>query len=192
MQLPETQRDPVPERPVDVFEHQVREPGPAQRLSFFGRDAELYGFPSIGGVWILSAHPVLLKHLSIDRFTAIPSQKDSDPVAEDAFCESLKKIGATWWPTFYAADFQASLDPDHPPDYVFLGWPDNGGVWFIRLADAEFFRCKLGMLKMALDMKEYCKVLEMNGATFYENPQDCEYLKDGIGTFVTKDRDTSE
>jgi hypothetical protein len=37
---------------------------------------------------------------------------------------------------------------------------------------------ELGMLAMALDMDEYCKVLEMNGATFYEDPKECEYLKD--------------
>jgi hypothetical protein len=170
------QRDPVP---GDVFEHEVRDAAPAPRLSFHSGSG-LFGYPSTGGVWILeNPHPVLLQHLSIDRFAAVDSQRESDPVAEDAFCDSLKKVGARWWRSFFAADFQEGRDPSIPkPDYIYTGWPKNGGVWFLQLNQTEYYLSRVGMLAMALDMDEYCKVLETIGATFYEDPKDCDYLKD--------------
>ena len=83
-------------------------------------------------------HPVLLKHLSIDRFTPIISQRESDPVAEDAFCNSLKKRGATWWRSFYAT-LETEGYPDRPkPDHICTGWLKNGGLWFLQLTETEF------------------------------------------------------
>src|ERR1700709_1678209 len=128
MPRPKADKALLPTHPVDVFEYMVREPGPPSRLSFFDLGSSLKGYPSTGGVWILtSPHPVLLQHLSIDRFTAISSEKESDPVAEDAFCNLLKKIGATWWRSLYAATIEVESYPDRRPDRVFLGWPKNGG-----------------------------------------------------------------
>lgn len=48
----------------------------------------------------------------------------------------------------------------------------------LGISNLEFIKSQLGMLAMALHMEKYCKVLEMNGATFYEDPMHCEYLKD--------------
>lgn len=88
-------------------------------------------------------------------------------------------MGATWWRSFYAAELEADAYPSRPkPDHIFLGWPKNQGVWFLRLNKSEFSKSQTGLLAMALDMDEYCKVLERIGATFYENAKDCEYLKD--------------
>lgn len=129
---------------------------------------------------MISPHPVLLQHLSIDRFKTLTSEKETDPVAEDAFCASLKKIGATWWRSHFAADFEVESHPELQPDYVYTGWPTSGGVWFLKLTEQERLYSKMGMLANALNMEEYCKVLEMNGATFYEDPKDCEYLRDVI------------
>jgi hypothetical protein len=36
------------------------------------------------------------------------------------------------------------------------------------------------MLGMVLNMEGYCKVLELNGAKFYGDPKDCDYLGDVI------------
>lgn len=124
--------------------------------------------PALEVVWILcKPHPVLLQHLSIERFTAIPSVRESYPVAEDAFCDSLKKIGATWWRSLPAAERDAAGYPDGPdgllPDHVFTGWPKNGGVWVLQVKELEYLSSRLGMLAMAVDMDEYCKVLETNG-----------------------------
>ena len=33
---------------------------------------------------------------------------------------------------------------------------------------------------MAVDVEEYCKVLEVNGAIFCRDLKDCEYLKDVV------------
>ena len=143
MPLLKTQRAFLPKPIIHTFEQQARprQPGPPPRLSF-GHGSELNGYPSTGGFWILTnPHPVLLQHLSIDRFTAIPSERDSDKVAEDAFCDLLKKVGATWWRSFYAAEIETDAYPNRPkPDRVFLGWPKNGGVWFLQLKDSEFLK----------------------------------------------------
>jgi hypothetical protein len=48
----------------------------------------------------------------------------------------------------------------------------------MKLSDEEMFKTQLGMLSMALNMDEYCKVLELNGAEFHRDPKDCDYLKD--------------
>jgi hypothetical protein len=135
MPSPRTQREALPQHPVDVFEYIVREPGPPSRLKFFDRGSVLYDYPSTGGVWISHPHPVLLQHLSIDRFTAIPSQCDFDPVAEDAFYASMKKIGATWWRSYYNSNIRVQSYPELQPDRVFVGWLKNGGVWFLKLND---------------------------------------------------------
>lgn len=42
----------------------------------------------------------------------------------------------------------------------------------------ETYKTQLGMLRMALNMDEYCMVLELKGAKFYKDPKECEYLKD--------------
>lgn len=76
---------------------------PNTRLSIPGIGSELVGFPSTGGVYVLtSPHPILLQFPSLDRFTTISSQRFSDSAAEDAFCLSMRKIGATWWPSLLA------------------------------------------------------------------------------------------
>jgi len=71
-----------------------RDGDPTPRFSFSGIGSELLGFPSTGGVYVLtSPHPVLLQFLSEDRFTATSTQRFSSPAAEDAFCKSMRKIG---------------------------------------------------------------------------------------------------
>lgn len=44
----------------------------------------------------------------------------------------------------------------------------------------SFIFSRVGLLAMALDMDEHCKVLEEIGATFYEDPKACEYLRDVV------------
>lgn len=61
-------------------------------------------------------------------------------------------------------------------DLVHIGWPKTGGLWFIKLSEEEMFKTQLGMLSMALNMDEYCKVLELYGAEFYKDHKDCDYL----------------
>lgn len=171
-----------PQTPVDVFEHYVTKPDPIPRLQYSGWSTFLYGYPSTGGVWITSPHPVHLQYLGLDRFTPLTSQRETDPVAEDEFCKSLKEIGAIWLRSHHAAGIEkrsiAMSEPDSLPDHVYIGWPKSGGVWFLKLADRERVSTQLGMLRMAMNMDEYCKVLEENGAVFYEDPKDCEYLND--------------
>ncbi|KAE8449683.1 hypothetical protein EG329_007458 [Mollisiaceae sp. DMI_Dod_QoI] len=77
MPVPKEERDPpFTDGLKDVYwcPYEVREPGPLPRLSFYGSTSVVYGFPSTGGIWILNPHPVLLQHLSLDRFTDLPTE----------------------------------------------------------------------------------------------------------------------
>lgn len=63
---------------------------------------------------------------------------------------------------------------------MFTGWPESGGVWVLRMEEAELWESKVGMLGMAVDMAEYCGVLEMCGAVFFEDAEECEDLRDRV------------
>lgn len=80
------------------------------------------------------------------------------------------------------------VSPRVKRERVYIGWLTTGGVLFMKLDADELWKTQLGMLPMALNMDEYCKVLELNGARFYEDPKDCGYLADLVGSVYTRAR----
>ena len=66
------------------------------RSYFDNRGCHIHGHPSSGGILIKrSANLVDLQHLSLPRLAA--SQRSPNAREEDAFCQLLKRLGASWW-----------------------------------------------------------------------------------------------
>jgi hypothetical protein len=109
----------------------------------------------------------------------------------------MKRCGAQLCHTaslFAAETYGGRENPYHElSKKQIMGWPSTGGVWVYRLPslllgdlsidegpesgeDADHEQ-ELSKMKQRLwqqpDMEEYCKVLQDNGAVFYENPAEC-------------------
>jgi hypothetical protein len=52
-------------------------------------------------------------------------------------------------------------------EVLFLGWPEQGGVWVLRYDNCKMLRGDLGPIWNALNMEESCMALEMRGAMFF-------------------------
>lgn len=75
--------------PVDTFDT-------TQRTSFSRGGAEIFGWPSAGGVLYKDdVDPVVLNFLGEDRFSK--SARSPSAAEEDRFCQQLRRIGATWF-----------------------------------------------------------------------------------------------
>jgi hypothetical protein len=161
------------------------------RLEFRGlRGAnEVHCFPSEGGVWIADwVSPVELDFLGLDRFKALEKSENQDE--EDIFCRRLQKVGAKLW-----RDFDDYIDAMHgarrktkeEATRLVLGWPEGGGVYVLKVeglkddqtgAWTEGWVGGLGSIQNAYTMKERCQAIEKLGGVFYDNPRDCEDIRD--------------
>jgi hypothetical protein len=77
---------------------------------------------------------------------------------------------------------------------LLLGWPANGGVWVITENSWYLFGNKPGSwrLRNAHTMEERCKAMEMSGAVYYANPEDCEPVKALLDDFGEHERGPKE
>ena len=148
-------------------------------------------WPSVGGI-IINPHvsSVELDFLHLSRFEAPPRSFNADE--EDAFCRQLRRTGGKWW--IHYDDFTDAVDKGTRPrtakerEELVLGWPEDGGVWVLREMNWNDNDLWVGLgvfgLANAHTMEERCKAMEMLGAVYYANPEDCEYVKpllDGFG-----------
>lgn len=146
-------------------------------------------WPSVGGI-IVNTHvsSVELDFLNLPRFEA--SRRSNNISEEDVFCRKLRKTGGKWWDNYW--DFLEAVDSRMRPistkerEALLLGWPADGGVWVMKALNWYNFGVEPGSwrLRNAHTMGERCKAMEMSGATYYANPEDCEYVKallDGFG-----------
>ena len=70
----------------------------------------LHGWPSRGGVIVLeNATPPDFDFLHLDALDP-PLRRDPDQTAEDAFCQALLHLGATWWDSEARRDFVRNLE----------------------------------------------------------------------------------
>ncbi|KAL8678306.1 MAG: hypothetical protein Q9186_005326 [Xanthomendoza sp. 1 TL-2023] len=153
------------------------------RTAFGGRDTEIHGFPSTGGLYLLEvAGPVELDFLGLDRFRdALPSD---DPVKEDAFCQRMRAMGAQWFENETEAIRPTRLEYKDGKRIgkmeLWLGWPDDGGgVWVLEVEEFDGMRRGVGgRIRNAKDMKERCMVIEMLGGTFFGDRKDCALTSD--------------
>ncbi|PGG99366.1 hypothetical protein AJ79_08560 [Helicocarpus griseus UAMH5409] len=131
-------------------------------------------WPSTGGIWVSSLHPVEVQYLSIDRFSVV--ERSSEQEEEDRFCQMLRIFGASWWdlsPDRITYDFPTALPRPIKPlieikrktcvkedGYLILDTFDRA----VPLPDRL-----MGELRLTLNMKERCDVLNKWGAVFCED-----------------------
>ena len=106
---------------------------------------------------------------------------------EDNFCRKLRLVGGKWWSSYwdYVGATQAHKRKMTPEEeqVLYLGWPKSGGVWILRLPNHNYFWYGFDRAKNAHTMEERCMALELSGATFFENPEECDYVKPLLNGF---------
>lgn len=175
---------------------------------------DIYAWPSCGGVIVLAqAEEIDFQFLDLDAEEP-PHERFEDQEAEDAFCQRLLLLGATWWDSemrlsdvAYLLEERLISPVEHgiqPPTlrerrFVKVGWPSSGGLWV-----AEFDTAALGLadersllpvdedsarrkLQEARTMGERCDILQhWFGAHFYESL--AEYHGEGfLSSWTTKE-----
>lgn len=104
--------DPPLRDPDDV-------PLAAVRSEFGARTTSVFGWPSTGGLWVHSeCYAVELDFLGLPRFESAATARFSPE--EDAFCERLERIGATFFETELAYNRQQLSYPKYE---IWYGWP---------------------------------------------------------------------
>ena len=168
------------------------------RSYFVQSGCHIHGHPSSGGILIKrSANLVDLQLLSLPRIKA--TNRSQDAGEEDAFCESMRRVGASWWES--EADFLRSLvgndlydgDPaDEEKDpliraaneararkIVIFGWPaDSSGVWILKFRSREQTPSGFGRLNFAISMDERIEVMKQLGADFVGDLSQVEELQE--------------
>lgn len=168
------------------------------RSHFDNKGCHIHGHPSSGGILIKRcANLVDLQHLSLPRLAA--SQRSPNAREEDAFCQLLKRLGASWWKdeaeflrAFHGNDeYHYGLcdgDGDAVRDhevaneararrFVTFGWPADGvGVWVSRFKTVAYRPGDYKKLDFALSMEERIVVMQEFGAEFVEDVETVKEL----------------
>ncbi|KAH9230135.1 hypothetical protein K456DRAFT_55848 [Colletotrichum gloeosporioides 23] len=150
------------------------------RSSFgLGPGVRVQGWPSKGSTYILRDCVRLeLDFLEVDRFK--PSRRSDDQEEEEAHCERMRKLGATWWKSDQAlavAELFGAREKEHLQDPVIIaGWPASGGAWVLTKPRIEAIKMGTGIIKLAKDMEERCCLIKNLGGVFYEDPNECPDL----------------
>jgi hypothetical protein len=141
---------------------------------------EVRCWPSVGGIIIAErVHPVEVLFLDLDRF--YPTPRAPNATQEDEFCKKLRMVGGKWWASYLEFEWairykMRQLWPDER-DMLYLGWPkDKKGVWLLRFENWKAVGGDIGTIYNALTMDERCLAIQISGGTFFENPEDSEYL----------------
>ncbi|RGP59361.1 hypothetical protein FLONG3_11215 [Fusarium longipes] len=136
----------------------------------------VHGWPAKGGYYSKLCSVAELEFLGLDRFE--PASKSEDLEEEEAHCARMRQLGARYYRNpdhqFDAQKRYYHWDPDEPK--VFIGWPANGGVWFLRTTARQEIRQGLGRIGMAFTMEERCKMIDHFGGEFFADPKDCPHL----------------
>ncbi|KAL4886505.1 hypothetical protein BJY04DRAFT_213267 [Aspergillus karnatakaensis] len=160
---------------------------PTARTTFDTQGCTIYGYPSTGGILIKEANLVDMLFLSLPRFS--PSQRATSTSKEDAFCELLRRTGATLWPRTHDYDgvqvgFRERAAAEEE-EVVVYGWPTapaeggaevGAGVWVLRFANRNEIPRDFGKIDLAMSMEERIEVMKEFGATFFEDVKMVEGL----------------
>lgn len=127
------------------------------------------------------ADVVDLAYLSIPITRAV--ERSSDAAEEDAFCERLRRVGATWWAYYgewldnYEQHDEYRVTAEQKRTMVY-GWPTNvEGVWVLRYWGDGDVPGDLGRVRMARSMEERIEVMKGFGAEFVADPTHVEELQ---------------
>lgn len=142
-----------------------------------GLEAIVYGFPHGGGQLSLNHVSAFeLDYLGLDRFSEC--DRPDDRADEDAFCLRLSRLGA-WFcrPTLR----HQNMDPGPDSLRLWIGWSEADGVWVLKMTTREALKNAVGRVRLAKNMDERCRAIDISGGKFYSDPKDCEDTRDLVG-----------
>ena len=169
----------------------------SSRTSLGEDTVTLRGWPSRGGIIVLTnATPPDFDFLHLDPLDP-PLRRDPDQTAEDAFCQALLRLGATWWDSEARQRFVWNLensdeeahdsveaDEDLRPTrrergWVRVAWPSHppGALCVLecekiimgRAGDEKLRPKHCGLIALARTMDERCAVMQRLGGTMYNS-----------------------
>ncbi len=115
------------------------------------------------------------------------SQRSPSAEEEDKFCNTLRRTGATLWPS--KEDWSETMigmryATEEEEKVVVFGWPTDGvGVWVLRFESAREIPSDFGRMSLAMDMEEKIEMMREYDATFIEDVTQMEELYDGQISF---------
>lgn len=158
--------------------HQNSSSDTQKRSQFGTKGCTVYGWPLTGGVQIKEADMVDLQHLGLSRFAS--AQRSPDTADEDAFCQRIRNLGATWW-----TDEQGYTDclvgarerTAQQRKIMIYGWPSNGqGVWLLVYESEQSLPEDFGRVHFAVNMQERRTLMRVYGAKYYADSQEITEL----------------
>ena len=122
-----------------------------------------------------------MDYLSLPRFDAV--ERSFDSAEEDAFCERLRRVGATRWQ--YNCEWfdnlmehYEELVTDEQKRIMVYGWPADGrGVWVLKYQQSGDLPDGFGKVRMAADMGEKIEAMKALGAEFVGDADEVEELR---------------
>ncbi|KAK5158432.1 hypothetical protein LTS14_003451 [Recurvomyces mirabilis] len=157
-------------------------PTPAVRTQFGALGTLVHGSPSTGGIWLhKDCYGVELDFLNVSRFEPAATERVSDPVTEDEFCQRLEWMGGIFFASERAYIDQVLENLDRSSDTWFeaarwwYAWPGvvpEGGVWALQVRADGRWEIGISRIRNAFTMEERCRAIEMSGGKFYEKWED--------------------
>ncbi|OQO09201.1 hypothetical protein B0A48_06092 [Cryoendolithus antarcticus] len=159
----------------------IPRPPPTFRSQFNMRGCRLQCYPSYGGLWTKDADIVDMQYLNLPH--AFDTERSMNATEEDAFCERLRRVGATWWRSQNDRFGHAWLDDWKPTkaqaEVLTFGWPSEGeGVWMLRYASDDEVPMGFGRIRMATSMQGKIEAMQGLGAEFVANGTALDELAD--------------
>ncbi|KAG4419662.1 hypothetical protein IFR04_007162 [Cadophora malorum] len=130
----------------------------------------IYCWPSMGGIIIAErVLAVELAYIGLDRFH---NWRD--------YQEATKSKMRMMWPD--------------EREVLFLGWPEEGGVWLLRYENWKEVHGDIGTIYNALTM-ERCEGIKLSGGTFFKDPLESEVVRlllEGFGEHERKEPEVED
>lgn len=140
------------------------------------QEATVYAWPSTGGRFELKNPGTFeLDFLGIEGHV-IDSNSSTDYAEEDAFVTKIRSLGGIFYPyQFRSRRWRSHLDGEEDT-FTWLGWPEDdahrGGVWMLKVKQTAMRANKTGRIRLARNMEERCRAIELCGGVFYPIPTD--------------------
>ncbi|KAL4981833.1 hypothetical protein BDW68DRAFT_192641 [Aspergillus falconensis] len=132
------------------------------RTRFGVRGCIVYGYPSTGGVLIKGPIDLVdITFLSLPRFHV--AQRSPSAEEEDRFCNLLRRLGATWWPS--------------KEEYIMV---NMGSREKTEEEEKVLVPRDIGRMYYAANMEERIQIMKEYGAEFVEDVLQVEELRDTL------------
>ncbi|KAL2823219.1 hypothetical protein BDW59DRAFT_173696 [Aspergillus cavernicola] len=160
---------------IDICGRPVEPPNHFRFCYGNGPGVDVYGWPSKGGVYSLQdCTPVEIEFLGYDRLNVPRHLKAESEEEEDAHCNHMRRLGATWWARYEdLSKFTVFGDKNLNLNGFFIrvGWPDGGGgAWVLHTTIDEAAERGTGLIDNAYTMEERCMMIERMGGGLLRDP----------------------